>query len=66
MSAPSSVSAVPFDSAVVGEALAVMRGHALLVQCLRNVAAVRAPRTGSLLEGHAPGQDLAHHHPAGR
>ena len=50
MSAPSSVPAVPLDAAAVGEALAAMRGHAPLVQCLSNVVAALAPRTGSLLE----------------
>ena len=50
MSAPSSVPAVPLDAAAVGEALAVMRGQAPLVECLSNVVAARAPRTGSLLE----------------
>ena len=66
MSVPSSVSAVPFDAAVVGDALAVMRGHAPLVQCLSNVAAVRAPRTGSLLEATRRAKTWLTTNPAGR
>ena len=54
MSAPSSVPTVPLDAAAVGEALAAMRGHAPLVQCLTNVVVAQWTANVLLAVGASP------------
>ncbi|MGO1526979.1 MAG: hydroxyethylthiazole kinase, partial [Corynebacterium variabile] len=53
-SAPSSVPTVPLDAAAVGEALAAMRGHAPLVQCLTNVVVAQWTANVLLAVGASP------------